>query len=74
MNWNKWIRQIHRWVSIAFTVTVFAGEDESFTLTDVLPIDSAVICSSRTDIWALATDEFEFSMIEYGSDPPLITE
>ena len=25
MNWNKWIRQIHRWVSIAFTVTVIAN-------------------------------------------------
>ncbi|MER7417585.1 hypothetical protein ABT346_12520 [Micromonospora peucetia] len=24
MNWNKWIRQIHRWLSIAFTVTVVA--------------------------------------------------
>ena len=22
MNWNKWIRQFHRWVAIAFTVTV----------------------------------------------------
>ncbi|KKB12014.1 membrane protein [Devosia geojensis] len=22
MNWNKWIRQIHRWLAIAFTVTV----------------------------------------------------
>jgi len=22
---NKWIRQIHRWVSIAFTLTVFAN-------------------------------------------------
>jgi hypothetical protein len=22
MNWSKWIRQIHRWLSIAFTVTV----------------------------------------------------
>ena len=22
MNWNKWIRQIHRWLSIAFTATV----------------------------------------------------
>jgi len=22
MNWNKWIRQVHRWVSIAFTVAV----------------------------------------------------
>lgn len=25
MIWNKWIRQIHRWVSIAFTVTVIAN-------------------------------------------------
>ena len=25
MNWNIWIRQIHRWVSIAFTVTVVAN-------------------------------------------------
>ena len=22
MNWNKWIRQIHRWLSMAFTVGV----------------------------------------------------
>ena len=25
MNWNIWIRQFHRWVSIAFTVTVTAN-------------------------------------------------
>jgi hypothetical protein len=25
LNWNSWIRQIHRWVSIAFTVTVIAN-------------------------------------------------
>ena len=25
MNWSKWIRQAHRWVSIAFTVTVIAN-------------------------------------------------
>ena len=25
MNWNKWIRQSHRWVSIAFTLTVIAN-------------------------------------------------
>ena len=25
MNWNKWIRQAHRWLSIAFTVTVIAN-------------------------------------------------
>jgi hypothetical protein len=22
MNWNKWIRQVHRWLSIAFTLGV----------------------------------------------------
>ena len=22
MNWNYWVRQIHRWLSIAFTVSV----------------------------------------------------
>jgi hypothetical protein len=25
LNWNKWVRQIHRWVSIIFTVTVIAN-------------------------------------------------
>jgi hypothetical protein len=25
MNWNAWIRQVHRWLSIAFTVTVIAN-------------------------------------------------
>ena len=25
MTWNKWIRQIHRWLSIAFTLTVIAN-------------------------------------------------
>ena len=25
MNWNSWIRQFHRWVSIIFTVTVIAN-------------------------------------------------
>jgi hypothetical protein len=25
VNWNAWVRQIHRWVSIAFTVTVIAN-------------------------------------------------
>lgn len=25
MNWSKWVRQAHRWVSIAFTVTVIAN-------------------------------------------------
>jgi hypothetical protein len=25
MNWSSWVRQIHRWLSIAFTVTVVAN-------------------------------------------------
>jgi len=25
VNWNKWVRQTHRWLSIAFTVTVIAN-------------------------------------------------
>lgn len=25
MDWNAWIRQIHRWLSIVFTVTVIAN-------------------------------------------------
>jgi hypothetical protein len=25
LNWNKWIRQTHRWVSIAFTVGVIVN-------------------------------------------------
>ena len=25
MNWNRWIRQAHRWLSIMFTTTVLAN-------------------------------------------------
>lgn len=25
MSWSKWIRQVHRWLSIAFTVTVIVN-------------------------------------------------
>jgi len=25
LDWNKWVRQTHRWMSIAFTVTVIAN-------------------------------------------------
>jgi hypothetical protein len=25
MNWNKWVRQTHRWLSVAFTVTVIVN-------------------------------------------------
>jgi hypothetical protein len=25
MNWNKWIRQAHRWLTIAFTVVVLVN-------------------------------------------------
>jgi heme A synthase len=25
LNWNKWVRQIHRWLSIAFTLAVIVN-------------------------------------------------
>lgn len=25
MNWNKWLRQLHRWLSVVFTVLVIAN-------------------------------------------------
>jgi hypothetical protein len=25
LNWNRWIRQSHRWLSVAFTLTVIAN-------------------------------------------------
>jgi hypothetical protein len=25
LNWNKWLRQIHRWLSMAFTVAVIVN-------------------------------------------------
>lgn len=25
MSWNQWIRQVHRWLAIAFTLTVIAN-------------------------------------------------
>ena len=25
MNWNKWVRQIHSWLSVAFTVAVIVN-------------------------------------------------
>ena len=25
MNWNKWIRQFHRWMSMLFTLTIIAN-------------------------------------------------
>ena len=44
MNWSKWIRQIHRWLSIIFTLTVIAnfatmalGEPPSFVVYSPLP-------------------------------------
>ncbi|HEX5748500.1 MAG TPA: hypothetical protein VFZ09_19835 [Archangium sp.] len=31
MNWNRWIRETHRWLSIAFTVAVIANIGLKFT-------------------------------------------
>jgi len=48
LNWNKWVRQTHRWVSIAFTVAVIvnivAVEQKKYTfwvgLLALLPLAS----------------------------------
>ena len=44
MNWSKWIRQIHRWLSIVFTLTVIAnfveiarGQPQSWVTYSPLP-------------------------------------
>ena len=43
MNWNTWIRQIHRWLSIAFTVAVIAtfialGQEKPLVWVSYLPL------------------------------------
>ena len=45
MNWSRWIRQTHRWVSIAFmvaviivTVLVISGEEEPAERVYLLPL------------------------------------
>jgi hypothetical protein len=49
VNRNKWIRQLHRWLSIAFTVTVLVAAVVAGTVTEppvwvfVLPVLPAVL-------------------------------
>jgi ABC-type polysaccharide/polyol phosphate export permease len=43
LNWNTWIRQIHRWLSIAFTVAVIAtfvalGQEKPVVWVSYLPL------------------------------------
>ena len=43
MNWNHWIRQIHRWLSIAFTVAVIVtfvalGQEKPVVWVSYLPL------------------------------------
>jgi len=43
MNWNNWVRQTHRWLSIAFTVAVIAtfvalGQKEPVVWVSYLPL------------------------------------
>jgi len=43
MNWNKNVRQLHRWLAIAFTVTVVAtivalGQEEPIVWVSYLPL------------------------------------
>jgi len=43
LNWNKWVRQIHRWLSIAFTVAVIVtfvalGQEKPVVWVSYLPL------------------------------------
>ena len=43
MNWSKWVRQIHRWLSIAFTVAVIVtfvalGQEKPVVWVSYLPL------------------------------------
>jgi hypothetical protein len=43
LNWNHWVRQIHRWLSIAFTVAVIAtfvalGQKEPIVWVSYVPL------------------------------------
>ncbi|RSM50581.1 hypothetical protein DMB66_43105 [Actinoplanes sp. ATCC 53533] len=43
MNWNKWVRQIHRWLAVTFTVTVVAtfvalAQDDPMVWVSYLPL------------------------------------
>ena len=43
MNWSTWIRQIHRWLSVAFTVAVIAtfialGREEPVVWVSYVPL------------------------------------
>jgi hypothetical protein len=43
VNWNKWVRQIHRWLAVTFTVTVVAtfvalAQDDPMVWVSYLPL------------------------------------
>jgi ABC-type polysaccharide/polyol phosphate export permease len=43
VNWNKWVRQVHRWLAIAFTATVIVtftvlAQDEPAVWVSYLPL------------------------------------
>jgi hypothetical protein len=43
MNWNQWIRQIHRWLAMAFTVSVIVtfvalGQNEPVVWVSYVPL------------------------------------
>ncbi len=50
MNWNKWLRQIHRWVSMAFTAAVIGcfvvlglGQQDSAAWVFYLPLPPLLV-------------------------------
>jgi hypothetical protein len=63
VNWNKWIRQFHRWLAIAFTVTVIScfvaltqdltPEDPAFVVFYVPLLPLALLIFSGLYLFAL---------------------
>ena len=45
MNWNKWVRQTHRWLSVAFTMGVVANTVAIFVALAALPAKGEEVLS-----------------------------
>ena len=55
MNWNKWIRQTHRWLSIAFTlavvINIIAIAEKKYTTGVGLPAVAALALQFITGLY-----------------------
>lgn len=62
MNWSSWMRQIHRWTSIVFTLTVIAnfialaqgGWQPAAVLGDLLPAAPACLATVHRSVFVRA--------------------